>query len=443
MSEQLAFLIAVIIHGCIFLILFLVWFFTLRRSSAGTWSPLVRSKILLEQKLVLEAISAANAEKNLHSLLVSIGKHAAEITGFEEWVLWLREEGTRFGIVAVDLEINPEAQQALSRSSDPELFSWVIQNAAPARMGGFANKLASTGKMGQTLMRLSNGLMIPFTDGARVIGFAIVGGRRQSREKRSNQCLSLFGASAAILIKNRRLHEQEKLLRERQERAEKLASLGKVAAGLAHEIRNPLGFIKVSVQHLQSKYEFADEDRETTDDVVDEIDQVSSRIEELLVLGRIDPQSFSAVELGGVIRRAVRLAESKAKAGGVEIDLSLESEAVLIHGSEDLLRQLFLNLILNGLEAMPSGGILTVKNVVADGKAEIEVRDSGSGIPEEIAGRIFDPFFTTKETGTGLGLSLAFNVAQAHEGTLELKETGRDGTSFVISLPLADTSVAG
>ena len=443
MSEQLAFLIAVIIHGCIFLLLFLVWFFTLRRSSAGVWSPLVRSKILIEQKLVLEAISASNAEKKMQSLLASIGKHAAEITGFAEWVLWLREEGTSFGVVAVDLEINPEAQQALLRSSDPELFSWVIQNASPARIGGFANKLVSTGKMGQTLMRLSNGLMIPFTDGARVIGFAIVGGRRQSHEKRSNQCLSLFGASAAILIKNRRLHEQEKLLRERQERAEKLASLGKVAAGLAHEIRNPLGFIKVSVQHLQSKYEFSGEDRETTDDVVDEIDRVSSRIEELLVLGRIDPQSFSTVELGGVIKRAVRLAESKATAGGVEIDLSLESEAVPIHGSEDLLRQLFLNLILNGLEAMPGGGVLTVRTVVADGSAEVEVSDTGSGIPEEIAGRVFDPFFTTKERGTGLGLSLAFNVTQAHEGTLELQETGQNGTSFVIRLPLADKNGAG
>ncbi|HUX05697.1 MAG TPA: histidine kinase dimerization/phospho-acceptor domain-containing protein, partial [Acidobacteriota bacterium] len=284
MSEQFAFLIAVSIHGSIFFILFLVWFFTLRKSAVGARSPLVRSKVLIEQKLVLEAISACNAEKDLHSLLTSIGKHASEITGYVEWILWLRKEGTSFAVAALDLEINPEAQEALTRSSDPDLFSWVIQNASPARMGGFVNELAATDRMGQTLMRLSNGLMIPFIDGARVIGFAIVGGRRQTREKRSNQCLSLFGASAAILISNRRLHEQERLLRERQERAEKLASLGKLAAGLAHEIRNPLGFMKVSVQHLQSKYEFTGEDRETADDIVDEINRVNMRIEEMLVL---------------------------------------------------------------------------------------------------------------------------------------------------------------
>jgi signal transduction histidine kinase len=432
MTEQTAFLIAIIVHASIFIILFTVWFLTIR---SGVRSPLTKSKSLSEQKMVLEAISACNRERNLDSLLASLGKHAAEMNGFNSWIIWLREDSKGFRAIAANTGDNPGRPEIPEEFDAPRLCSWVVRNASSAKMGRFAIDLVDSERLRSTLSRLSSGVMIPFIDGIRIVGFVIVGGTRISREKRSPQCLSLFGASAAILINNRWLHEHERVFLQKQERVEKLASMGKLAAGLAHEIRNPLGFIKVSVQHLQSKYEFANDDREITEDIVDEINRMNQRIEELLVLGRIDPKSFSTVDLEEVIRKVVRLAESKARASGIMVELKLTGKPAYVLGNGELLWQLFLNLILNGLEAMRGGGKLSIKLEDMGGKYKVEVRDSGCGIDEETAGRIFDPFFTTKESGTGLGLSIAFNVAQAHGGSLELVDTSTAGTAFVVSLP--------
>ena len=434
MDLQLALVYALAFHGVIFVVLFVIWLVALRSGSSTGQFSLRKSKSLLEQRLVMEAISAYSAEKGLKALLSSIGKHAAEMTGFKEWIIWQRQNDE---FAVVDAEIRGGGQ-GLAESIDTPLYRWVTQNATPVKLRKTIRENARSAHMRRALEHLSNGIMIPFVDGARVHGFEIVGGQRISRERRSDQFLSLFGAFAAIIIKNRQLHEQERMLQLRQERIEKLASMGKLAAGLAHEIRNPLGFIKVSVQHIYGKYDFGKADSQTLDDIVDEINRINHHVEELLMLGRIDPQSFAPVDLKEVIQRAARLAESKAKASSISLTLEIGDQPAVVYGNEELLWQLILNLILNGIEAMDSGGELSISMNSTGNNAVVEVGDRGGGIDEKIASKIFDPFFTTKEKGTGLGLSVAFNVAQAHDGTLELLETGPNGSRFKITLPLTN-----
>jgi len=258
------------------------------------------------------------------------------------------------------------------------------------------------------------------------------------RERRSEQFLTLYGACAAILIRKVVLDEEERRLRERQQRAENLATLGKVAAGIAHEIRNPLTFIRSAAEHLSETSSGTSDAGELAEGMVEEIDRINKRIEELLSLGRIDSEVFAPVDLEAQVRRTLQLVEAQAQAGSVEMQASFDLKGAKVAGNEDKLKQLFLNLLLNAVEAMPRGGKLRVRAERRGSGALIEVEDSGPGIPPEVADRIFEPFFTTKGGGTGLGLALCFSIASAHGGTVELLRSGSEGTCFAVELPVAE-----
>jgi PAS domain S-box-containing protein len=229
--------------------------------------------------------------------------------------------------------------------------------------------------------------------------------------------------------------------------ADKLSSIGLLAAGVAHEINTPLAVISSYAQMLSKQLK----GDERLGPVLDKITQQSFRAAEiangLLNFSRTSTTEFRQTNLNQVIRDTLSLLEHQFKKAQVEVDLSLAEELPSINGNPGKLQQVFLNLLLNAKEAMPEGGRLRVVTLV-NGHVEAVITDSGTGIEPEHLKRIYDPFFTTKTTpkpgdkrGTGLGLSVSYGIIQEHAGKIHVESEVGAGTTFHLEFPLLRNSV--
>ena len=413
----------------IFVLLFTVYF-SANKINPFSFASFKKTHNVKEQRLLRELLASCSEVLDLNTILNSLGNHASQATGFEQWIIWLRGKNREFYIAAAKISDQQMLKQLDKSSPETRFFTWVTQNHEPLELTSETRSLCSSPEMQKVLHVFKGGLLIPFYDLKETMGFVTVGGKKMIKENRSQQFLSLLGSFAAIILKNARMNQQQSKIKQ----IEKLASMGKLAAGLAHEIKNPLALMKVSTQHLQKKYKYSTEDLEISRDIVDEIDRLNKHVEELLVLGKIDPHQFDRLNVVETMEKALRLAGNKARLQNVSIKKKFTGSYIYTSGNAELLYQLFLNLVINSLEAMPEGGELNVLIDLKDGSIIIDVADSGQGIPDEMKESIFDPFFTTKEMGTGLGLSLGFSIVQAHGGNIELVKSDAAGTHFRITL---------
>jgi signal transduction histidine kinase len=233
-----------------------------------------------------------------------------------------------------------------------------------------------------------------------------------------------------------RLAARERELRAQGEalvRSERLAAIGRIAAQITHEIRNPLSSISLNAEELGER---APQARELCEAIVREVDRLTSITEEYLRFARLPKPQVGAANVNDVVRDLLDFVRPELDAGGVQLELSLSPELPAVMADVGQLRQLLLNLVRNAREAMPGGGHLRVATRGGEGAVKIEVRDAGPGIPAERLQRIFDPFFTTKERGTGLGLAMAQEIAQEHGGQLTC-ESAPGATVFTLRLPSA------
>jgi len=220
-------------------------------------------------------------------------------------------------------------------------------------------------------------------------------------------------------------------------RKEKLAAIGGLAAGVAHEIRNPLSSIKGIASYYKSKFEDGSEDKEMAVVMIEEVDRLSRVISELLEFARPTKLNRKLSDINEILKHSTRLVEQEAAAKKIDIQLNLTSDPVKADVDPDRLTQCFLNLFLNALQAMESGGRLTVSSSTGvNGNIAIDIKDNGSGISAEDLSKIFDPYFTTKPKGTGLGLAIAHKIIEAHRGQIKVRSTIGQGTVFSIILPL-------
>lgn len=225
-------------------------------------------------------------------------------------------------------------------------------------------------------------------------------------------------------------------------RKEKLAAIGGLAAGVAHEIRNPLSSIKGIASYYKSKFEDGSEDKEMAGVMIEEVDRLSRVISELLEFARPTKLNRKLSDMNELLKHSTRLVEQEAAAKKVDIQLNLTSDSVEADVDPDRLAQCFLNLILNALQAMEGGGRLIVSSSTgANGNVAIDIRDNGSGISTEDLSKIFDPYFTTKPKGTGLGLAIVHKIIEAHQGQIKVRSTIGLGTVFSIALPLGDSEM--
>jgi signal transduction histidine kinase len=234
---------------------------------------------------------------------------------------------------------------------------------------------------------------------------------------------------------------QDRLQESRRQLAqqEKLAALGVLSAGIAHEIRNPLTALKARVFTLRKAVHHDASAAEDVSVINGEVDRLERIVRTFLRFARPPEPDLAAVDPVVLLRRVRDLVEPQWSGQQVRIELD-ESPAPALHGDADLIEQALLNLVQNAAEAMPQGGVIRLRATAAEGRparVTLEVSDDGAGIPPEVRQRLFDPFFTTKGNGTGLGLALTARIVEKHGGTIRFRtETGR-GTTFTITLPTA------
>ena len=244
---------------------------------------------------------------------------------------------------------------------------------------------------------------------------------------------AMVGQIRATQEEIRRLHQTQ------MSRAEHLATLGELAAGLAHEIRNPLAGISGVIEIIGRDLPPSSPGAQVWGDVRNEMQRVQKILNELLTYARPKPPEYKATDLCSTVDHAVHLARQHAVSKPIAIELQCAAGIPPVEHDATQIEQMLVNLLLNSIQAIEREGRIEVGIELVGESAQIRVRDSGRGIPPEQLPNIFRPFFTTKGHGTGLGLSLAKRIVESHGGQIEVHSELNRGTQFTIALPLKRT----
>ena len=220
---------------------------------------------------------------------------------------------------------------------------------------------------------------------------------------------------------------------------EKMVAIGQIAAGIAHEVGNPLSSISSIVQMLKRK-QARGTSVEQLDLIESHIGRISAIVRQLVGLARPGPERWELVDVGKILEEAVRLISFDRRARNVKIDFEAPPPLPRTYGLKGLLEQVFINLSLNALDAMPDGGKLTIRANRMRGSITARIEDTGCGIPAETGRRVFEPFFTTKEPGhgTGLGLTVSYGIIQKHGGSIDVESAAGKGAAFTVRIPVLD-----
>jgi len=246
------------------------------------------------------------------------------------------------------------------------------------------------------------------------------------------------GRVVAIVVVGRDLTERRKFEAQLLQ-SQKLAALGVLAGGIAHEIRNPLAISSSAAQFLLEDPDDPEFRRECAEKVQAGIQRASVIIENLLRFARPRARTdMEPLDLVPVVRDAAALVVNQARLQQIRMVVDLPSQPVLVNGVTSMLQQVFMNLILNAVNAMPEGGLLRVSVERAGTEGQIRVADTGHGIPAGEMGNIFDPFYTTRPVGhgTGLGLSICYSIVKQHSGAIDVESVEGRGSVFTVRLPL-------
>jgi C4-dicarboxylate-specific signal transduction histidine kinase len=243
------------------------------------------------------------------------------------------------------------------------------------------------------------------------------------------------------------MERREQELREKQEQlvqAGKLATLGELTTGVAHELNNPLNNIGLFIGNALDQMRLGRFDKssvqEELENAMEQVRKATSIISHLRTFGRAAPVSFEEVDVDEVIERSLSLMQEQLRLRAIEVELDLCAEELIVLGNGIQLEQVFINLLSNARDALADSRGKTIRIATSREGEWMKVRfaDTGSGIPRELEQRIFDPFFTTKEvgTGTGLGLSITYSIVQEHGGQISVEPGRGPGASFLIELPV-------
>ncbi len=229
---------------------------------------------------------------------------------------------------------------------------------------------------------------------------------------------------------------QEQLLQSR-----KLAAIGTLTSGIAHELNNPLNNISITAESLMINYrEMSPEDiKETVDDIMAQTERASMVVKNLLEFSRSERPGLRLLDLNEVLERTLSLVRNQMVVARAKIETDIAPDLPVIRGKGQDLQQAFVNLLINAVQAMPNGGLITIRTGRGpNGYLKVDLSDSGTGIKPGDLAHIFDPFYTTKESGkgTGLGLSIVYNIIKTHGGYVEVDSEVGKGTTFSIYLPV-------
>ncbi len=250
------------------------------------------------------------------------------------------------------------------------------------------------------------------------------------------QLAARFNEMTAELQKTRHLEAQ-------LQQAEKSAVVGRLASAIAHEIRNPLNYINLTLDHLRAKFAPSDDGKrgdfeKMTAQLKTEVGRINTQVSDFLRYSRPTKLDLQPIEVRDVIKDSLRIVEPQAEDQNIKISLVEREDVPKISGDAEVLRSVFSNLFINAVQAMEKDGGKLNLTISPDGESvKIEITDTGGGIPAENIDKIFEPYFSTKETGTGLGLAIVKKIIDDHSGTIEVESSLNEGTKFTVKLPKA------
>jgi signal transduction histidine kinase len=241
------------------------------------------------------------------------------------------------------------------------------------------------------------------------------------------------------LLSDRLAHSRRELVQAQRQihQAEKLASIGRLASGVAHEINNPLNGIKNCLYVIRQSPQDVPQTLQYLDLIGEGLDHIEMVVKKLLGFARQQPPRTVAVDLNEQVENVLSLLAYKLRDGRVEVRTSLEPDLPAVHGDPQLLQEVLMNLVLNSFDAVGEKGLVEVETSSKERAVRVRVADTGVGIPEHHLNRIFEPFFTTKDPGrgTGLGLAVALGIVEGHGGTISVTSAEGVGTAFTVELP--------
>jgi len=334
-------------------------------------------------------------------------------------------ENMPMGLVAIDPEeqiasFNQTAESMLGISAH-QAFGKRLPEVLPLAFQDFFNQLKTeSGPINRELeASLNNERTLPL----EVIGTALRGED---------------GAALGWVILFRDLTEIQHLKKEIAQ-SQRLASIGRLAAGVAHEIRNPLSSIKGFATYFKERYRDTPKDQQTAEIMIQEVERLDRVIGQLLEFARPLSLQKKATQLDVLIRHSMKMVEGDARQKGIALNVKNDPRINTVQIDPDRIKQVLLNLYLNALEAMEGGGELSVayRRVNTNQSIQITVSDTGPGIKPEDLPHLFDPYFTTKTSGTGLGLAIVHKIIESHKGEIQIKSRRGEGTTITMVIPHA------
>jgi signal transduction histidine kinase len=367
-----------------------------------------------------------------HALIQRLGDTLTEVLDVEQCRVLLRDERNR---------TFSEAYPHVDGPALPEALQTTIETLVePVLVGEVEAKARSEGRL---LRQMGVEVLIPLRVEERISGVILLSRNRDLLlfSGEDLEILANVAAGASVALENSRLSRELRRSEAFLARANRLSSLGMLAAGIAHEIRNPLTAVKTFLDLLPQRIDDKEFLGQFRDLSLAELKRVTDLIAELLTLGRSTNVTRSDVDLVVAIEPVVRLMDSTARKRQVGVRIVAQPGLARVHADPDQLKQIVLNLLLNAIEASPAGGEVTLRLRAGGQNVICEVQDQGPGIAKDQLDNIFEPFFTTKETGTGLGLALVHQMVVEHGGSITLdSEIGR-GTVFRVSFPAVEPAL--
>ena len=331
------------------------------------------------------------------------------------------------GVMVIDfagriLSINPKAEEILELSRKA-IETMDMESVFKNTMPEFGRELMSVLQSGESKAR--HEMLVKRTNGKNLpLGISISLLKDDDRRKRG--IIAVFQDLTEV-----------KDMQERVRKADRLAAIGELSAGIAHEIRNPLASISGSIEMLYNELDLKSENRRLMELIMNESDRLDRIITDFLEFARLRPPVIGEVSIGRCLDDVLALLDNSTKLScKVQTQIHDEVKNTTVKSDEEQMRQVFLNLVNNACEAMPDSGLLTITaGKLGDGSLAIVFQDEGSGISDEARDSIFEPFFTTKEGGTGLGLAIAHKIVTAHGGRIEAKNRAQGGAEISIVFP--------
>jgi len=379
-------------------------------------------------------------------LVLNIIEKIKQITHFKSlYIYLLNYDFQRFELIRE--QYLPKTEYHHISPKDSNLIFWLKTNETYLVLSKRPDVLNFFREHEQKLLKeLNIDIIYPLWVMNKLRGLVLIqpGESKKKGKKVDMKLLNILLDQTMIALENAILYEQQQERLRHMYRADRLAVIGQLAAGTVHEIRNPLASIRSTLQYLQT--DVHDNERyEMFSGVIKEVDRINEILQDLLSFSRLKEPCKEDTNLTDVFNQVLLLVSNMVKKKRIQTEYYCDHEKPIINADSSQLEQMFLNLVMNAVDAIEKNGLIRISVIdnpqtydwKQNGNYRIIIEDNGSGIPEEEQEKIFDPFYTNKQQGTGLGLSIVYGIISKHGGDIGIESKVMEGTTVKISLPKA------